>query len=86
MIRPINDKILIRKIEQEQKTAGGIILTQKQDRFARAEVVAVSDQVRDITVGNIVVYPDGLGNAVRLDDGSDGLLLEAPHCVAVIEE
>jgi chaperonin GroES len=65
-IRPLHDRVIVRREEEEQKTAGGILLPgSAQEKPNRGEVVAVGSgrvldngDVRavDVNVGDVVVF------------------------------
>ena len=47
-IRPLHDRILVRRVDSETKTAGGIIIPDSaQEKPSEGEVVAVGDGARD---------------------------------------
>ena len=67
MLRPLNNKVVIKKIELEDKTASGIILqsnTPKPEIFA--EVLAIGPDVIDLTIGDKVVIREFAGMPVEV--------------------
>lgn len=81
--RPLHDKILARRIEQEEKSAGGIIIPDSaKEKPIQAEVLAVGTGTRDETgkvtpldvkVGDRILFAKWSGTDVKI--GTDDLLI-----------
>ncbi|AJI46572.1 co-chaperone GroES [Francisella philomiragia] len=77
-IRPLQDRVLVRRAEEETKSAGGIILTgSAQEKPSQGEVVAVgngkkldngSTQPMDVKVGDKVLFGKYSGSEVKVND------------------
>ena len=93
-IRPLHDRVLVRRMEEEATTAGGIILpgsaTEKPDR---GEIIAAgngkitdSGDVRamDVKVGDTILFGQYAGTAVKVD-GEELLMMSESDVLAVIE-
>ncbi len=82
-IRPLQDRVLVRRAEEETKSAGGIILTgSAQEKPSEGEVVAVgngkkldngSTQPMDVKVGDKVLFGKYSGSEVKA--GNETLLM-----------
>ena len=88
-ISPLNDRVIV-KIEEEEKSAGGIILTgSAKTNPAWATVAAVgpgTDEVKMIlNVGDKVIYPKDCGTKMGLD-GVDYLIFKQDEILAIVEE
>ncbi len=94
-LRPLNDRVVIRRSEEESKTAGGIVLPgSAAEKPNRGEVVAVgagrildNGDVRPLTVkvGDKVVFgPYSGSNAIKVD-GEELLVMSENEILAVIE-
>ena len=94
-IKPLYDRVVVKKTEVEQKTAGGIILpdTAKEESQI-GEVVAVGEgrllengEVRPLKVkeGDKVLYSKYAGNEVKVD-GEELLILREEDVLAIVEE
>jgi chaperonin GroES len=93
-IRPLHDRVVVRPIEQEQKTAGGIIIPDTaKEKPHQGEVVAVGNGTRgddgklvalDVKVGDRVLYGKWSGTEVKVD-GQDVLILKEQDIFGVIE-
>ena len=88
MLKPLGDRVVIRVLEQEEKTASGIILpgTGDKEKPNLGEVVAVGkgEKLSDIKVGEKVVYAKFSGTEVK--DGEEKyLILNIEDVLAVIE-
>ncbi len=94
-IRPLHDRVIVRREEEEQKTAGGILLPgSAQEKPNRGEVVAVGSgrildngDVRavDVKVGDVVVFGQYAGNDKIDVDGEELIILSESDIKAVVE-
>ena len=91
-LRPLGERIVIKKVEVEEKTKSGILLgdADKKPQLI-AEVVAVSEDIlndenkkEQIKVGDQVVYSEYAGTEVDLD-GSKVTVLKLEDILAVVE-
>lgn len=93
-IRPLHDRVLVRREEEETKTAGGIVLPgSAAEKPSRGEVIAVgngkiqdSGDVRplDVKVGDKVIFGQYSGNTVKVD-GEELLIMSEAEILAVLE-
>lgn len=94
-LRPLNDRVVIRRSEEESKTAGGIVLPgSAAEKPNRGEVVAVgagrildNGEVRPLTVkvGDKVVFgPYSGSNAIKID-GEELLVMSENEILAIVE-
>ena len=94
-IRPLHDRVIIKRKEVESKSAGGIVLTgSAAEKSTRGEVVAVGNgrilengEVRalDVKVGDQVIFNEGYGVKTEKIDGEDVLILSESDILAVVE-
>lgn len=94
-IRPLHDRVVVRRKEEETKTAGGIVLPGKAaEKPSQGEVVAVgagrvldNGEVRPLTVkvGDIVVFGQYAGSTVKLD-GEELLIMSENEIFGVLEQ
>ena len=92
-IRPLHDRIVAKRLEQEEEVRGGIIIPDSaKDKPQEAEVVAVGpgklhDGERiaiDVKVGDRVLIGKYSGNELKVD-GEDVVILREDDVLAVIE-
>lgn len=93
-IRPLHDRVLIRREEEETKTAGGIVLPgSAAEKPSRGEVIAAGNgkvnedgDVRplDVKVGDQVIFGQYAGSKVKVD-GEELLIMSENEILAVIE-
>ena len=93
-IKPLADRILVKRINQEERTKGGIIIPDSaQEKPQEAEVVAVGSgrvlengQVRkvDVKSGDRVLLSKYSGNEIKID-GIEHLILREEDVLAVIQ-
>ena len=75
-LRPIGDKIIIRKVETEQKTKGGLLLPETVKEAPQySEVIAIGPEILadekkkdQIKVGDKVVFTKYAGTEIEIDD------------------
>jgi chaperonin GroES len=93
-IRPLHDRVLVRREEEETKTAGGIVLPgSAAEKPSRGEVIAVgngkitdSGDVRplDVKAGDKVIFGQYAGNTVKVG-GEELLIMSESEILAVVE-
>jgi len=93
-IRPLHDRVVIKRLEEEQKTAGGIVIPDNaKEKPMRGEVVAVgigkildSGDVRalDVKVGDKVLFGKYAGTEIKLGD-QDLVVMREEDILGVIE-
>jgi|TARA_B100000768_G_scaffold148794_1_gene142867 chaperonin GroES len=94
-IRPLHDRVIVRRQEEEQTTAGGILLPgSAQEKPNQGEVVAVgsgrvldSGETRavDVTVGDTVVFGKYAGSDTIEIDGEELVILSETDIKAVLQ-
>ena len=93
--RPLHDRVLVRRIEADEKTAGGIIIPDTaKEKPSQGEVIAVGPGGRDeagklipidIKVGDRVLFGKWSGTEVKID-GEDLLIMKESDILGVIED
>ncbi|KAK9735106.1 hypothetical protein RND81_04G184700 [Saponaria officinalis] len=93
-LKPLNDRILIKVAEAEEKTAGGLLLSESaKERPSIGTVVATGPGVLDeegtrkplpVSTGNTVLYSKYAGNNLKGTDGSDYIALRVSDVMAVL--
>ena len=93
-LRPLGDRIVIKRVEAEETTKGGIILTSSaQEKPQIAEVVAVGpggivngkEVKMELKVGDKVLFPKYEGNEIKFES-TEYTVLSQGDILAVIEE
>ena len=93
-IRPLHDRVLVKRLEQEEQVRGGIIIPDTaKEKPQRAKVVAVGagkiDESGkriplDVKSGDRILFGKYSGNEVKID-GEDYLILREEDVLAVLE-
>ena len=93
--RPLHDRVVVRRVEAEEKTKGGIIIPDTaKEKPQEGEVIAVGPGARDETgkltpldvkAGDRVLFGKWSGTEVRVD-GEDLLIMKESDIMGVIEE
>ncbi|QUL37548.1 co-chaperone GroES [Erythrobacter sp. JK5] len=91
--RPLHDRVVVRRIEADQKTAGGIIIPDSaQEKPSEGEIVAVGEGTRDddgdripldVKAGDRVLFGKWSGTEVKID-GEDLLIMKESDIMGVI--
>ncbi|NQZ80431.1 MAG: co-chaperone GroES [Colwellia sp.] len=94
-IRPLHDRVIIKREEAESKSAGGIVLTgSAAEKSTRGKVIAVGNgrildngEVRalDVKVGDQVIFSEGYGVKTEKIDGDEVLILSESDILAIVE-
>ncbi|MCI7530818.1 MAG: co-chaperone GroES [Eubacteriales bacterium] len=93
-IKPLFDKVVVKSIEAEEKTASGIILPgTAQEKPQMAEVIAVGpgglvdgkDVTMQVKVGDKVLYSKYAGSEFKLD-GNEVIILRQNDILAIVSE
>ena len=91
--RPLHDRVVVRRIEADQKTAGGIIIPDSaQEKPSEGEIVAVGEGARDedgeripmdVKAGDRVLFGKWSGTEVKID-GEDLLIMKESDIMGII--
>ncbi len=94
-IKPLHDRILVRRLDQEEKTAGGIIIPDTaQEKPQQGEVLAVGPGARDesgrlipmeVRVGDVVLFTKWGGTEVKID-GTELLVMKESDVIGIVED
>ena len=92
--RPLHDRVLVRRVEAEEKTAGGIIIPDTaKEKPQEGEVVAASSGARseegkvtplDVKAGDRVLFGKYSGSEVKID-GEELLIMREDEILGIIE-
>ena len=93
--RPLHDRVVVRRVDAEEKTAGGIIIPDTaKEKPQQGEIVAAGPGARDesgklqpldVKVGDRVLFGKWSGTEVRID-GEDLLIMKESDIMGVIDE
>ena len=92
--RPLHDRVAVRRVEEDQRTSGGIIIPDTAaEKPTQGEIVAVGAGARnekgqivalDVKVGDRILFGKWSGTEVKID-GEDLLIMKESDIMAVIE-
>ena len=92
--RPLHDRVLVKRVEQEEKTAGGIIIPDTaQEKPMEGEIVAAGSGARtddgkivplDVKAGDRVLFGKWSGTEVKID-GEELLIMKESDLLGIIE-
>ena len=92
--RPLGDRVLVRRVEEEQKTKGGIIIPDTvKEKPQEGEIIAVGPGARDesgkvqpldVKTGDRILFGKWSGTEVKLD-GEDLLIMKESDVLGVLD-
>lgn len=92
--RPLHDRVVVRRVDAEEKTAGGIIIPDTaKEKPQEGEVIAVGPGARDesgkvspleVKAGDRILFGKWSGTEVRID-GEDLLIMKESDIMGVLE-
>ena len=93
--RPLHDRVVVRRLEQEEKTAGGIIIPDTaKEKPQQGEVIAVGPGARDesgrvtpldVKAGDRILFGKWSGTEVKID-GQEYLIMKESDIMGVLED
>jgi chaperonin GroES len=93
--RPLHDRVVVKRIDAEEKSAGGIIIPDTaKEKPSQGEIIAVGPGGRDeqgklvsldVQVGNRVLFGKWSGTEVKID-GVEYLIMKESDIMGVLEE
>ena len=94
-IRPLHDRIIVRRVEEEEKTKGGIIIPDTaKEKPTEGKVIAVGKgkiledgklQALDVKAGDRILFGKYSGTEVKID-GEEHLIMREDDILGVIEK
>jgi|TARA_Y100000588_G_C13690569_1_gene684265 chaperonin GroES len=92
--RPLHDRVLVRRIDEEEKSAGGIIIPDTaKEKPSEGKIVAVGSGARnekgeitplDVQAGDLILFGKWSGTEVKVD-GEDLLIMKESDVMGVID-
>ena len=93
--RPLHDRVLVRRIDEEEKSAGGIIIPDTaKEKPSEGEIIAVGSGARsesgeitplDVQVGDLILFGKWGGTEVKID-GEDLLIMKESDVMGIIDQ
>jgi len=93
-LKPLNDRVVVRRVEEEEKTAGGIIIPDTaKEKPVQAEVISVgggklmddgSRRPLDVKAGDRVLFSKYAGTDIKVE-GEELLIMREDDILAIIE-
>ena len=93
-LRPLHDRVIVRRMEEERTSAGGIVIPDSAtEKPSKGEVIATGNgkildngdvRALDVKVGDKVLFGKYSGNEVKVD-GEELLVMREEDIMAVIE-
>ena len=94
-LKPLNDRVVVRRVEEEEKTAGGIIIPDTaKEKPIQGEVISVgngklmedgSRRPLDVKAGDRVLFSKYAGTDIKVE-GEELLIMREDDILAIIEQ
>ena len=94
LVKPLQDRVLVKRLEEETKTAGGIIIPDNhKEKPARGEVISTGTGYRnndgstrplDVKKGDQILFSKYAGTEVKVD-GKEYILMKEDEILGVIQ-
>lgn len=94
-VRPLHDRVLVRRLESEEKTAGGIIIPDSaKEKPMEGEIIAVGTGHKsedgkttplDVKAGDIVLFTKWAGTEVKVG-GEELMIMKESDILAIVEK
>ena len=92
--RPLHDRVVVRRIDEEEKSAGGIIIPDTaKEKPSQGKIVAVGSGARnenceitplDVRVGDTILFGKWSGTEIKID-GEDLLIMKESDVMGILE-
>jgi chaperonin GroES len=83
--QPLGKRILVERLDEATTTSTGIIIPDSaKEKPSEAKVVAVSDEVKNVAIGDKVIFSKYSGNEVTLE-GAEYLILEIDDIFGIVK-
>ncbi|ARC53307.1 co-chaperone GroES [Candidatus Riesia pediculischaeffi] len=95
-IRPLHDRVIVKREEVESKSTGGIVLTgSAAGKSTRGKILAVGkgrilengeNKPLDVKIGDVVIFNDGYGVKTEKIDNEEVLIMSESDILAIVEK
>ncbi len=83
--QPLGNRVLVERLADATTTASGIIIPDNaKEKPSHGKVIAISEEVEDINVGDTVVFGKYSGNELSID-GTEYLIMEADELFGIMK-
>ena len=87
--KPLHDRVLVRRVESDQKTAGGIIIPDTaKEKPKQGKIIAAGNGKKDepltVKAGDTVLYGQYSGTEIKIE-GSDYLIMRESDIFAIVK-
>lgn len=93
-IRPLYDRVVVKRIEVENKSKGGIVLTTNNNKSTRGEIIAIGKgrvlengkiQPLEVKIGDIIIFNDSYGSKPEIINNNEIIIISESEILAIIE-
>lgn len=85
-LRPIGDKLIVKRLDESKTTEGGIIIPDTvAEKPSQGIVVAVGNAITEIKAGDKILFTKAAGEETKME-GKEFLIMEEEKVIAIIED
>ena len=85
-VKPLKDRLFVKYLEEDEKTPGGLYIPDTaKEKPQRGEVQAIGSEVKDIKVGDKILFDKYSGSKINIDD-VEYLIIKEEDVLGIIEE
>ncbi len=85
MLKPLKDRLLVSYLDQEQKTAGGIIIPESaKERPQKGKVEAIGKEVEEVKAGDVIMFKTYAPDNIKID-GTEYGIVKLEDVMGIIE-
>ena len=83
--KPLKDRVFVSYSEEGEKTAGGLYIPDSaKEKPQKGKVEAIGSEVKDVKVGNTILFDKYSGSKVNMD-GTDYLIVKEEDILGIVE-
>ncbi len=84
--KPLKDRVFVKYTEEGEKTAGGLYIPDSaKEKPQKGDVEAVGSEVKEIKIGNTILFDKYSGSKVNID-GNEYLIIKEEDILGIIEK
>lgn len=84
-IKPLKDRVFVRFTEETEKTAGGLYIPDSaKEKPQKGQVEAVGSEVKDVKVGNVILFDKYSGSKINIDN-NEYLIIKEEDILGIVE-
>ncbi len=84
-IKPLKDRVFVKFTEETEKTAGGLYIPDSaKEKPQKGQVEAVGSEVKDVKVGNVILFDKYSGSKINIDN-NEYLIIKEEDILGIVD-